>query len=57
MGEKLNEEEMAELLKMADFRHDGKIKYKPFVESIEGKKKKTKRKSSDSGHSNGNNQL
>ena len=43
LGDKLNEEEMEELLKMADARSDGMIRYKSFVESVEGKKKKGKR--------------
>ena len=46
--EKLNEEEMCELLKMADIKKDGLIRYKSFVETFEGKKKKGKRKSSSS---------
>lgn len=37
LGEKLNEEEMCELLKMADIKKDGLIRYKSFVESIEAK--------------------
>ena len=43
LGDKLNEEEMEELLKMADARSDGMIRYKSFVETVEGKKKKGKR--------------
>ena len=46
LGDKLNEEEMEELLKMADVRNDGRIRYKLFVENVEGKKKKMKRKCS-----------
>ena len=43
LGDKLNEEEIEELLKMADARSDGMIRYKSFVETVEGKKKKGKR--------------
>ena len=44
LGDKLNEEEIDELLKMADSRNDGLIRFKTFVENVEGKKKKGKRK-------------
>ena len=40
----MNEEEIDELLKMADSRNDGLIRFKTFVENVEGKKKKGKRK-------------
>ena len=43
LGDKLNEEEIEELLKMADARRDGMIRYRSFVETVEGKKKKGKR--------------
>ena len=46
LGDKLNEGEIEELLKMADVRNDGRIRYKLFVENVEGKKKKMKRKCS-----------
>ena len=44
LGDKLTDEEMSELTKMADTRNDGLIRYKAFVENVEGKKRKVKRK-------------
>ena len=44
LGDKLTDEEMNELTKMADTRNDGIIRYKAFVENVEGKKRKAKRK-------------
>ena len=40
LGEKLTDDEMGELMKLADTKKDGVIRYNSFVESIEGKKKK-----------------
>ena len=45
MGEKLSEEEINELVKQADTRKDGRVRYKDFVEKMEGKKKRGKRRS------------
>ena len=44
LGDKLTDEEMNELIKMADTRNDGLIRYKAFIENVEGKKRKVKRK-------------
>ena len=44
LGDKLNEEEIQELLKFAEIQKDGTLSYKPFVESIEVKKKKKRKR-------------
>ena len=44
LGDKMDEEEFAELLRLADVKKDGVIKYKLFVEMVEGKKRKGKKK-------------
>ena len=44
LGEKLSEDEVYELIKLADPKKDGKIRYKSFVEGIEGKKRKGKKR-------------
>ena len=40
----MDEEEFTELLRLADVKKDGVIKYKSFVEMVEGKKRKGKKK-------------
>ena len=44
LGEKLTDVEIDELLKQADAKKDGRIRYKDFVSNMEGKKKKGKKK-------------
>ena len=40
----MDDEEFTELLRLADVKKDGVIKYKSFVEMVEGKKRKGKKK-------------
>ena len=44
LGDKMDDEEFTELLRLADVKKDGVIKYKSFVEMVEGKKRKGKKK-------------
>ena len=44
LGDKMDEEEFTELLRLADVKKDGVIKYKSFIEMVEGKKRKGKKK-------------